>query len=116
MNAEKVIERIRKIQNKTKNLGWGVAEYSPFMDLKVKRQTESQWVIVVGHNVYRKVHTLFLEVFKNGSYSLSETTSSRKVGDYLCDRVSADTLVNALCRSLKAWYPELNAVVSKEVV
>ena len=28
-----LLDRIRKIQNGTKNIGWGISEYSPIMDL-----------------------------------------------------------------------------------
>lgn len=110
MYAEKIIERIRKIQNGTQNLGWGVTEYSPKMDLKALERTESQWVIVVGHNVHRKIRTLFLEVFIDGTYSLSVVDGTAK-GRYLCDKLNDEGLISCLIHCLKDWYPEVRGNV-----
>lgn len=104
--TQNVLSRIKKIQNTTKNIGWGTANYFPLMDLKETKNTDSQWVIVVGHNVYRKIHTMFLEVFKNGKYSLSVMTNRNTVGEFLAESVDEEELIQVVCRVLRTWYPE----------
>lgn len=101
-----LLDRIRKIQNGTKNIGWGIAEYSPIMDLGENERTDSQYVIVVGHNVYRKNFTMFLEVFVDGKFSLSFLKNGR-IGDYIVDKVNEDDLIKSLCQALKSWFPEI---------
>ncbi len=101
-----LLDRIRKIQNGTKNIGWGIAEYSPIMDLAENERTDSQYVIVVGHNIYRKIYTMFLEVFVDGKCSLS-VIKYNHTGDYIVDKVNEDDLIKSLCQTLKSWFPEI---------
>lgn len=101
-----LLDRIRKIQNGTKNIGWGIAEYSPLMNLYENNKTDSQYVIVVGHNVYRKNFTMFLEVFVDGKSSLS-VMKNGSIGDYIVDKVNEDDLIKSLCQTLKSWFPEI---------
>lgn len=108
--VENLLGRIRNIQNKTKNVGWGIAKYEPMMNLGDLAQTISQYVVVVGHNVYRKNKTLFLEAFCDGTFSLCVMSHGR-ITDFLVDHVTADKLVSSLCTLLKGWFPELNAKV-----
>lgn len=112
----KIIKRVQNIQNKTKNLGWGIAKYSPLMNLGSVENTESQFIITVGHNVHRKIKTLFLEVYKTKKYSLSIITNQHKVGDYLCLNVNEDEVIKCLIKALKAWFPEISATVLTETV
>lgn len=104
---QQLIYRIRRIQNGTKNIGWGVSEYCPLMNLQKTSKTDSQYVIVVGHNVHRKIHTLFLECFSDETFSLSVMTKHNTVGEYLADCVSEEGIIVALCEALKTWFPEI---------
>lgn len=106
-NTQKLLDRVRRIQNGTANIGWGVSDYSPLMNLGANSKTDSQHIIVVGHNFYRKVHTMFLESFTDGKYSLSVLTNRHTIGEYLVDRVGEEELIEALCKSLKVWFPEV---------
>ena len=101
-----LLDRIRKIQNGTKNIGWGIAEYSPIMDLAENERTDSQYVIVVGHNIYRKIYTMFLEEFVDRKCSLS-VIKYNHTGDYIVDKVNEDDLIKSLCQTLKSWFPEI---------
>ena len=108
-NAEKVLDRLKNIQNSSKNLGWGVSEYFPLMKIPEEyenSEVESQWVIVVGHNVYKKMHAMFLTAFSDGldkGYDrelFSDMLSVEKIDD-------DDTLVLTVLCLLKEWFPEV---------
>lgn len=112
-NAEKVLDRLKNIQNSSKNLGWGVSEYSPLMKIPEEygnSEVESQWVIVVGHNVYKKMHTMFLTAFSDGTYILScglDKGYDRELFSDMLEKVDDDTLVLTVLRLLKEWFPEV---------
>lgn len=112
-NAEKVLDRLKNIQNSSKNLGWGVSEYSPLMKIPEEygnSEVESQWVIVVGHNVYRKMHTMFLTAFSDGTYILScdlDKGYDCELFSDILEKIDDDTLVLTVLCLLKEWFPEV---------
>lgn len=115
-NAEKVLDRLKNIQNSSKNLGWGVSEYFPLMKIPEEyenSEVDSQWVIVVGHNVYRKMHTMFLTAFSDGTYILSCGLDKGYDRELFSDMLSVekidddDTLVLTVLCLLKEWFPEV---------
>lgn len=100
-----LLERLSSIHNSTNNIGWGFSEYSPIMKTDKYDSTRSQYVIVVGHNVYKKVYTMFLEELDSGVYRLSVIE-----GDKLCAIIavdsSKDAIVQKVIQKLKEWFPE----------
>lgn len=112
-NAEKVLDRLKNIQNSSKNLGWGVSEYFPLMKIPEEyenSEVESQWVIVVGHDVYKKMHAMFLTAFSDGTYILScdlDKGYGRELFSDMPEKIDDDTLVLTVLCLLKEWFPEV---------
>lgn len=105
---KELIGRLKRIRNSTDNIGWGACEYSPFMRTDRFSDTESQYVLVVGHNVYKKIYTMFLEKFKDGVYRVS------LIHDYIPDEIIAvgsdsDAIVQKVIEKLKEWFPEIRS-------
>lgn len=106
MIADKVLERIQKIQNSSRNIGWGVSNFTPMLRSDRLPQIHEQWVIVVGHNIYHHVKTMILEVLSDGKYNLS-LADNFDSGKFIAENVDEDGLISALCGSLKNWFPEI---------
>lgn len=105
---KELIGRLKRIRNSTDNIGWGACEYSPFMRTDRFTDTESQYVLVVGHNVYRKIYTLFLEKFKDGVYRVSLMQDCRPDEIIVVDSDSS-VIVQRVIEKLKEWFPEIRS-------
>ena len=105
---KELIGRLKRIRNSTDNIGWGACEYSPFMRTDRFTDTESQYVLVVGHNVYRKIYTLFLEKFKDGVYRVSLMQDCRPDEIIVVDSDSS-VIVQKVIGKLKEWFPEIRS-------
>lgn len=106
MTVKELVGRLKKIHNSTDNIGWGACEYSPFMNTDRISDTESQCVIVVGHNVYRKTYTMFLEKFKDGVYRVSLMQDCRP-DEIIAMHSDRDAIVGKVIEKLKDWFPEI---------
>ncbi len=102
----RVIERIYKLQNRSRNLGWGTAEYKPLMKT-MSKDVVSQWVIVVGHNYHKTMRTMFLEETERGLV-LYEEVDNRLDGAVLCSG-DEDDVMHKIVERLKVWFPEVRA-------
>lgn len=105
---KELIGRLKRIRNSTDNIGWGACEYSPFMRTDRFTDTESQYVLVVGHNVYRKTYTMFLEKFKDGVYRVSLIQDCRPDEIIVVDSDSS-VIVQKVIGKLKEWFPEIRS-------
>lgn len=105
---KELIGRLKRIRNSTDNIGWGACEYSPFMRTDRFTDTESQYVLVVGHNVYRKTYTMFLEKFKDGVYRVSLMQDCRPDEIIVVDSDSS-VIVQKVIEKLKEWFPEIRS-------
>ena len=105
---KELIGRLKRIRNSTDNIGWGACEYSPFMRTDRFTDTESQYVLVVGHNVYRKIYTMFLEKFKDGVYRVSLIQDCRPDEIIVADSDSS-VIVQKVIEKLKEWFPEIRS-------
>lgn len=105
---KELIGRLKRIRNSTDNIGWGACEYSPFMRTDRFTDTESQYVLVVGHNVYRKIYTMFLEKFKDGVYRVSLMQDCRPDEIIVVDSDSS-VIVQKVIGKLKEWFPEIRS-------
>lgn len=105
---KELIGRLKRIRNSTDNIGWGACEYSPFMRTDRFTDTESQYVLVVGHNVYRKTYTMFLEKFKDGVYRVSLMQDCRPDEIIVVDNDSS-VIVQKVIEKLKEWFPEIRS-------
>lgn len=105
---KELIGRLKRIRNSTDNIGWGACEYSPFMRTDRFTDTESQYVLVVGHNVYRKTYTMFLEKFKDGVYRVSLMQDCRPDEIIVVDSDSS-VIVQKVIGKLKEWFPEIRS-------
>lgn len=105
---KELIGRLKRIRNSTDNIGWGACEYSPFMRTDRFTDTESQYVLVVGHNVYRKIYTMFLEKFKDGVYRVSLIQDCRPDEIIVVDSDSS-VIVQKVIEKLKEWFPEIRS-------
>ena len=105
---KELIGRLKRIRNSTDNIGWGACEYSPFMRTDRFTDTESQYVLVVGHNVYRKTYTMFLEKFKDGVYRVSLIQDCRPDEIIVVDSDSS-VIVQKVIEKLKEWFPEIRS-------
>ena len=105
---KELIGRLKRIRNSTDNIGWGACEYSPFMRTDRFTDTESQYVLVVGHNVYRKIYTMFLEKFKDGVYRVSLMQDCRPDEIIVVDSDSS-VIVQRVIEKLKEWFPEIRS-------
>lgn len=105
---KELIGRLKRIRNSTDNIGWGACEYSPFMGTDRFTDTESQYVLVVGHNVYRKTYTMFLEKFKDGVYRVSLMQDCRPDEIIVVDSDSS-VIVQKVIEKLKEWFPEIRS-------
>lgn len=102
-------ERLRKIQNTSQNLGWGINNYYPPMKTDLVEETQIQFMICVGHNVYREMHFLFLESLIDGRHRLSIIDGYKP--DCIIAFGSEDDCVNAVCEKLREWFPSVSATV-----
>lgn len=100
-----LLERLSSIHNSTNNIGWGFSEYSPLMRTSCGKDTKCQFVIVVGHNFYKEVHTMFLEELHSGVYVLS-VIEDNKIGAIVAMDSSEDVIVQKVIQKLKEWFPE----------
>lgn len=105
---KELIGRLKRIRNSTDNIGWGACEYSPFMRTDRFTDTESQYVLVVGHNVYRKTYTMFLEKFKDGVYRVSLMQDCRP-DEIIAVDSDSDAIVQKVIEKLKEWFPEIRS-------
>ena len=105
---KELIGRLKRIRNSTDNIGWGACEYSPFMRTDRFTDTESQYVLVVGHNGYRKIYTMFLEKFKDGVYRVSLMQDCRPDEIIVVDSDSS-VIVQRVIEKLKEWFPEIRS-------
>lgn len=105
---KELIGRLKRIRNSTDNIGWGACEYSPFMRTDRFTDTESQYVLVVGHNIYRKTYTMFLEKFKDGVYRVSLMQDCRPDEIIAADNDSS-VIVQKVIEKLKEWFPEIRS-------
>lgn len=105
---KELIGRLKRIRNSTDNIGWGACEYSPFMRTDRFTDTESQYVLVVGHNVYRKIYTMFLEKFKDGVYRVSLMQDCRPDEIIVADSDSS-VIAQKVIEKLKEWFPEIRS-------
>lgn len=102
---KELVERLKKIHNTTDNIGWGVCEYRPHMKIDTE-DIDSQYVIVVGHNVYRKTYTLFLEKLNDGVFRLFLINHS-KIDKTITLTNDRGTVVCEVIKQLKQWFPEI---------
>lgn len=101
---EELIGRLMNIHNSTNNIGWGVSEFSPLMksgDLSAERQC----VLVVGHNVYKKIYTMLVEVRSNASYCVY-LVKDNKPDEVIVLTDSQDEVIKKIIAKLKEWFPE----------
>ena len=106
---EQLIRRLTKIRNTTDNIGWGAYDYKPFMKTD-REDTVAQAVLVVGHNVYRKTYTLFLEKFSDGSYRVS-LMNDCKPDEVIVSSSDTDYILARVIKYLKIWFPEIRRIV-----
>lgn len=104
---EELIRRLTRIHNSTNNVGWGVSEYSPIMDTDHRKcKVVSQSVLVVGHNVYRKTYTMFVEEFEDGMYRVFLVRDNKPDMVIALDS-NRDVIVTNIIGKLKEWFPEI---------
>lgn len=104
---KELISRIKSIHNSTNNIGWGSCEYSPMMQTGMLDSTESQCVVVVGHNVHRSIYTLFIEKFTNGVFRVSTLTKDSQVDEVISIDNDRSVIINEIIVRLKQWFPEI---------
>ena len=105
-----LVRRLTRIRNTTNNLGWGHCDYTPFMKTDKIEDTVEQCVLVVGHNVYRKTNTMFLEKFKDGSYRVSLMHESEP-DEVIVEGFDMDFIVQRVIVCLRDWFPEIRKKV-----
>lgn len=101
---EELIGRLMNIHNSTNNIGWGVSEYSPLMRTG-DQSAERQCVLVVGHNVYKKIYTMFVEMRSNASYCVY-LVKDNKPDEVIVLTDSQDEVIKKIIAKLKEWFPE----------
>ena len=103
---EELLTRLKKIHNSTNNIGWGSCDYSPLMKTD-REDTECQSVVVVGHNVYKMIYTLFIEKFSDGVFRVRVMTDGNKFDEIIAVSDDVGDIVNKVIEKLKKWFPEI---------
>lgn len=107
---QRLIERIRKIQNGTRNLGWGADMFKPIVVID-SDEVESQAIVTLGHNVYKTIKVLFLEKYNNGFYRVYEVVDKDlRESEVILTFGEEDDVIKTLITKLKEWFPEVRAV------
>ena len=88
--TEVEIERVKKIQNGQKSLGWG------------SHQTDEGVLFVVGHKAYRG-KILYFVVRDYDLYLLKEDNSQELVGK----SANVDDCIKSIIYLLKEWFPPI---------
>ena len=94
MEVPKIITRLEKLQNSSKNLKWGHALCD-----------ENRWVLCCGHNMYRKTLTLLVRE-QNGNFVVDSDDCENGNYDFLC-LGDEDTIIQKVILHLKEIFPEL---------
>lgn len=103
---EELLTRLKKIHNTTNNLGWGSCDYSPLMKTE-REDTECQSVVVVGHNVYKTIYTLFIEKFNDGVFRVRVMTEGNKLDEIIAVSDDTGVVVSKVIEKLKKWFPKI---------
>lgn len=109
---KELVSRIKSIHNSTDNIGWGSCEYTPMMRTERLNDTECQCIVVVGHNVHRTIHTLFIEKFTDGVFRVSTLTDSNRVDEIISIDNDRNAVIREIIARLKQWFPEIRRGVS----
>lgn len=105
------LKRVERIQNKTKNVGWGYCELTQTLD---KRQASKldpveQYVLVCGHNYHRKIKTLLVEFYSDGRIGLFSEANARDEFDFLLFIGDEEEAIKKVIHLLKIWFPEVRS-------
>ena len=104
----KLLERIKKIQNSKKQLGWGVCFLEPVVVLKKTCfEPKAQAVVVCGHSYYKTVRTLILNVYHENDkteFSVLVDNAEHKFDEFLAYG-SEDFVIEKIKCVLKEWFP-----------
>lgn len=102
---KKLLDRVKNINNSQNNLGWGICHCDPMMHTEKIEDTVNQIVIVVGHSIYKKVYTMFIEEFSDELFRLSVVNSKYKFE--VVKYGNSDSIISEIISQLKIWYPEI---------
>lgn len=114
VQTPRLLERIEKLQNSTKNLGWGHCVLDPKLEMTEETlKAEQQFLIVCGHSHYRVVKTLVLEVYAKQEgesetyYGLFTDSVTKDKFDVLLAYGGEDFCMSKMIETLKSWFPEV---------
>lgn len=95
----KLITRLEKLQNSSKNLSWGHS-----------LNEDNVWVLCCGHNVHKKILTLLVRE-NEGRYVVESDNCKCSEYSYLC-LGKEDTVVYRVIELLKEVFPEIKRVIA----
>lgn len=102
----KLLERVEKLQNTTRNLGWGHCVLDPMLSTSEEvLKVEEQYLVVCGHSHYRTVKTLVLEVYADGKYGIFTDSETKDKFDVILCFGDEDFCMQKMIEALKTWFP-----------
>lgn len=109
MEIPNCLKRIERIQNTTKNLGWGMSELVPMLDRKMTGGLSPvcQYVVTVGHSYHKVVKTLVFEFYSDGRCGIYSDANVKDKFDILLFIGEEDKAVEKVINLLKIWFPEV---------